>query len=225
MVRGLLAPVSLKNMALIALSLGLLLLLDTPVLADWQFWNGYSISGRLSERWKAKLQQDFRFDQDSGSLFLHQTDAGLAYAVTEWLDMGVNYRQIYQKDSGEWLEENRPHVNITFKWKWYNFMFSDRNRGEYRNREKKDDIWRYRNRLTVTSPIQWTKLRITPYISDEIIAQDGEGFKQNRLSAGFKAKLMKHLDTQISYLLRMEKDSDDDWVDTDIIGLNIMLVF
>jgi hypothetical protein len=122
----------------IIITYGLLLILliaKTSVASDWQFWNSYSVEGEIARGWKVKVEEELKFNDDISRLMLHQTDIGFTYALAEWLDAGLHYRQIYEKKAGEWKEENRPHVNGTFKWKWHDLAFSDRNRIEFRNRD------------------------------------------------------------------------------------------
>jgi hypothetical protein len=78
--------------------------------------------------------------------------------------------------------------------------------------------------LSLTFPAQWTRFSIQPYVSDEIFAVDGSGVNQNRLSAGFHIIVIKQLKTILYYLWRTDKN-EDDWDDTNVIGLKLGLVF
>lgn len=78
---------------------------------------------------------------------------------------------------------------------------SDRSRLEYRDREIKKDIWRYRNKLTIRLPLEFTELKLKPYLADEVfINLDEEGYNRNRLYGGVSFELSKNLTGDIFYL-------------------------
>ncbi|MBO8152426.1 MAG: DUF2490 domain-containing protein [Candidatus Marinimicrobia bacterium] len=192
---------------------------------DWQFWNTESVEGNLVENWKVKLEEEFRFGDNIGEFYYHHTDGSLTYKLTNWFHLSLSYRQIYENKDEEWKEENRPHVNGTFKWKWQDFEFKNRSRFEYRIREGKENAWRYRNKLTLGFPLKWTKLGIQPYLADEIFIDFDEGdLNRNRLYAGFKAKLMKYLAPDIFYLWQTS-EKDGDWIDYKVIGAKLKVEF
>ncbi|MBI5286228.1 MAG: DUF2490 domain-containing protein [Deltaproteobacteria bacterium] len=183
------------------------------------------MEGKLSEDWKVRLEEKFKFSDGMEELYLHETDIGLIYKMRDWFYLDGNYRQIYEKKGGVWKEENRPFFSGTFKWNWVGLRFEDRNRFEYRNREDAEDIWRYRNRLTVEPPVKWTRLDIQPYVADEIfVVLYGGGVNTNRVYIGFKARLTKRLKADISYLWQMSKKGDD-WIDKNVIEAKLRIEF
>ena len=103
----------------------------------------FKIIYKINKDWKIKIEEEFRFGDSIGEFYYHHTDGGLSSRLKYWFYIGLNYRQIYEKKNGEWKEENRPHINGTFKWKWQEFKLENRNRFEYRIREEKKDVWRY----------------------------------------------------------------------------------
>ncbi len=84
---------------------------------DWQFWNIESVEGDLSENWKVKLEEEFRFGNNMEGLYYHHTDGGLTYKLADWFYLCLNYQHIYEKKKTEWKQENIPHINGTIKWK------------------------------------------------------------------------------------------------------------
>jgi hypothetical protein len=200
-------------------------LLTTGVFAtqdgDSQLWNTESIEGALAEDWGVKLEEEFRIGDDMEELYYHHTDAGLTYKLTDLFLLGLNYRQIFEKRNGEFKEENRLHVNATIKWRWEDFSFKDRSRFEYRVRTGKENVWRYRNKLSGTLPVKMTKFDIQPYLADEVFIDLNEGkFSRNRLFAGFGADVIKHLEVDIYYLWQAS-DKDKDWIDFNVIGIKL----
>lgn len=194
---------------------------------DWQLWNTESVEAKLSKRWKVKVEEELRFGDNLSEIYYMHTDGGLTLKVTDGLDLGINYRQIYEKkESSKWEDENRPHANAIFSWLWKNFKFTDGNRLEYRIRDGKSDAWRYRNKLTVKAPWKWTSLEAQPYLADEIFVDFyGEKLNRNRLYAGIESKLFEHLKADIFYLWQTSKKKPDKWTDYNILGIKIKAVF
>jgi len=61
-----------------------------------------------------------------------------------------------------------PEYKCRLKWSWADFEFSDNNKPEYRIRQDDEDIFRYKNKLTIEYPVEWTELKISPYVSEVI---------------------------------------------------------
>ncbi|HED10957.1 MAG TPA: DUF2490 domain-containing protein [Caldithrix abyssi] len=192
---------------------------------DQQLWNTESIEGGLSSLWKVKLEEEFRFGNNASDLYYTHTDMGVTYKLTTHLSLGVNFREIFEKKNGVLIEENRPHVNAIVKWKWLDFKLSDRSRLEYRILKNKANSWRYRNKLGLVYPAKWSAMEIQPYLADEIFIDFAAAeYNRNRLYAGFKARLSDKLGTDIFYLWQSSKKNDS-WVNFNIVGLKLKVVF
>jgi hypothetical protein len=192
---------------------------------DFQLWNTESVEGKLDDRLKVKVEQELRFGDNISELYYTHTDGGFTYNVTEGLDLGLNYRQVFEKKNGEWKEEARPHANATVKWSWQDLKFSNRGRLELRCPEDKSDVWRYRNKLTVSFPWKWTDYDIQPYVADEIFVDfHGDKLNRNRLYVGVKMKLIEHLKADLFYLWQASESSNK-WTHYNVIGVKLGLVF
>lgn len=184
---------------------------------DWQHWNRESVEGNISKNLKAKLDVEFRFGDNCSELYHQYSEMGLSYRCSGWFDLGLNYRQIYEKKGDAWRQENRPHLNATFKWSWLNLKFEDRSRLEYRIREGKDNIFRYRNKLTVKLP-KLTEFKIEPYIAGEPFYDfDANEVNKNRLYAGMSFTAVKNLKADIYYMFEGNK-MNDSWTNINILG-------
>ena len=219
----------MKRLVLIGLGICLFLFISSSSFAydngDWQFWNTYNIAGNLSDKWKMGLEAEYRFGDNIRELYYQHSDLGFTYKAIDWFSMGINYRQVFELSSGVWTKENRPHFNGTFKWTMFNAKFEDRSRFELRIRAGRDNVWRYRNKLSLAFPVKWTQFNIQPYISDEIFVDfEGAGLNRNRLYAGAKASLLEHLSTDVFYLWQASK-SGDAWPGINVIGLKFKAAF
>lgn len=170
---------------------------------DFQYWSAASFSFDLDKDWKAVVTQELRIGESAGNLYYEHTEMGLIYSgLADWLDVGFDYRQISETDSaGTWRDEHRPQLNVTLKTKLFGLDWADRSRLEYRDRENKTDLWRYRNKLTLKLPMELTPLKLKPYIADEIFIDLNEvGYNKNRVYAGVSFKLAKNLKCAIFYM-------------------------
>jgi len=193
----------------------------------FQYWSTAGFSFDIDKDWKVTFEEEFRLGDDGGHLYYQHSDLGLVYkSFADWIDLGVNYRGVFEKDSnGKWRQENRPHLNVTLKGKLFGFDLSDRSRLEYRDRENKKDVWRYRNKVTVKLPLELTKLKLQPYLADEVfINLDEEGYNRNRLYSGVSFKLSKNLTGNVFYLWQSSK-SGGGWKDLNVIGTGLKFYF
>jgi hypothetical protein len=192
-----------------------------------QYWGTTGASFDINKEWKFAVEEEFRLGDDADELFYHHTDMGFIYSgLADWIDLGFNYRQVFQKDStGEWRQENLPHLNVTFKGKLFGLDISDRSRMEFRDRENVKDVWRYRNKLTVKLPFELTKLKLRPYLADEaFITLNDDNIDKNRFFAGFSVKLSKSIDGEVYYMFESSR-SNEQWDHANVLGTAIKLRF
>lgn len=194
---------------------------------DFQYWSKAKFSFDINKDWEATFEEEFRLEDDSSRLYRHHSDVGFVYkSLADWIDLGFNYRQVFEKDSeGEWRQENRPHLNLTLKGKLFDLDISDRSRLEYRDRENKKDIWRYRNKVKIKLPFELTSLELQPYLADEMyINLDGGDLNRNRLYSGFSLNLSKKIKAEVYYLWQSSK-SGGHWKDLNVLGTQLKFSF
>ena len=191
---------------------------------DFQVWHTENQEFKVNKESKIILEEEFRWGDDASDFYYHHYDAGFVYSLNKNLDLGVNYRQVYEKKKGEFKDENRPHINGTLKFDLSGFKLEDRNRLEYRHFNYQEDSWRYRNKFTLKFPWKFTKLEIQPYLADEIFVDLNEGiFNRNRFYSGLGLSLTKNIKAEIYYLLQSTKSSN--WTEASVLGTKLKLVF
>lgn len=192
---------------------------------DFQYWGAAGVSFDITKHWQVVFEEEFRFEDDAGRLYYQHSDLALVYkGLAEWIDLGFNYRQVFKRKS-QWKQENRPHLNVTLKRKLLDFKLSNRSRLEYRDREDKKDLWRYRNKVTVEFPIELTRFKLRPYLADEMFFDFyGEGYNKNRLYTGISLDLTPNLKGGIFYLWQSTKSAGG-WEDIHIIGSRLRFHF
>lgn len=205
--------------------------LGTPCFAyddeGFQFWSATGASFDINKEWKGKLDEEFRLGNDGGHLYYQHSDIGLTYTgLAKWIDLGFNYRYIIEKDSNaKWLEENRPHFNVTVKGSLIGLDVSDRSRFEYRDRESKENVWRYRNKITVKLPSEIAGVKLSTYVADEVfITLNDDNLDRNRLYFGFPLTLSNKFKTDIFYLWQSSRSSRE-WKDISVIGVYLKFYF
>lgn len=195
---------------------------------DFQYWSSANVSLDIDKDWKITFAEEFRLGDDAGHLYYHHSDIGFVYkSLADWIDLGFNYKQVFERtdSEGEWKQENRPHLNITLKGRLFDLGLSSRSRFEYRDRENKKDLWRYRNKVTVKFPLELTSFKLQPYLADEVFINfDEEDFNKNRLYAGLSLKLSKNIKGEVYYLWQSSK-SGGDWKDINVLGTGLKFYF
>jgi len=193
---------------------------------DFQYWSSADASFDIDKDWKITFGEEFRLGNHGGNLYYHHSDVGFVYkSFADWIDLGVNYRQAFVKDSEDvWRELSGPHFNITLKGQLFGCDVSNRGRIQYYNTENKRDFWLYRNKVTVKLPFEFTKFKIQPYLADEVFIFDKQGYDRNRLYSGASFKLSKNAKCSIFYLWQ-SSESGGSWKDTHVLGTSLTFRF
>ena len=188
---------------------------------DFQYWSSAKVSFDINKDWQCNFEEEFKFGDDAGELYYHHSDLGFVYrSFADWIDLGFNYRQISERadSEGQWSQENRPHLNITFKGTLFDLDVSDRSRFDYRDRENKRDHWRYRNKVTVKVPLELTGLKLKPYLADEVyIPLNDDNITKNKIYAGVSFKVLENMTGEIFYLWESSR-STGYWNDINVLG-------
>ncbi len=171
------------------------------------------------------LEEEFRWGDNADDFYYHHYDAAFIYGINKYLDVGLGYRQVYEKKSGKFKEENQPNIIAAVKWELLGYKLEDRSRLEYRHFDYQTDSWQYRNKFTMKLPWKFTKIEIQPYLADEVFLNFfGTAFTKNRFFSGLGFNLTKNLKAEIYYLLQSSKSSGV-WSDANVLGTKLKLVF
>lgn len=194
---------------------------------DTHSWTDLYVIKKLTDTVSIRVEEELKFGDDASDFYYYHTDVGVLFKAHPNVDLSLNYRHIDEKkDRGaDWVEEHRPHGNVTFKGKAGGFSIEQRNRFEFRVRDHRDDIWRYRNRVLVARPLKIGGIEFTPYVSEEaFIDTDLGDFNQFRTAAGVKKKFGDHVQADVFYLWQAVESSTE-WTDTHFAGLGLGYVF
>jgi len=186
---------------------------------------GFSLD--LDEDWELEFEEELHFINGGGNFAYQHSDLGFVYTgFAHWLNVGFNYRQVFEKDSeGVWRRENRPHLNASLKGRLNDIAVSSRSRLEFRDRETESNLWRYRNKVTFEFPVTLTDFKLSPYLADEVFINfDHTNYSSNRLYAGFKLALARDVKAEIFYLWQHNRSSNQR-ANIDALGAAIKFSF
>ena len=225
------------NSCFIAITVILFLCINCYSFDDvgFQYWTGTKLTTNLDENTKFTFTEEFRLGDDGGNLYRHHSDFGVVFkSVFENVDLGLNYMQVFEKDSQDiWKEEYRPHLNLTAKGKLFGLDIADRSRLEFRDRESKDNLWRYRNKITINRPFEYIdsetlqkfRERYRLYVADEIFFNlDGSGYSRNRIYTGVIIKLSNNMAGDLYYLWQSD-DTNSDTKEIHVLGFKLLISF
>lgn len=201
---------------------------------DLQYWVDFQAEVHLHEKVKLKAEQELWYDDDR--LFLEETIFLLEWDALSWMSIAIGDRLVDHLHEGEhkrhWEYEHRPTADLTLKQEVFGFRFDWRNRLEYRDKEStRRNYLRYRGRIRVRTPWEWTSWRISPYSSWEAYVEDkpglgkGEMFNRSRSIFGLSMHPAKHTVLSFFYLLQHQRDGSDGWRPIHVPGVELKFEF
>lgn len=193
---------------------------------DFQIWHTDYEDIKIGKGTKLSMEQEFRFGENARELYYQHYEWGFVYGFHKMLDLGFFYRLVLEKIKRKWMEEDMPNVNATVKLDLWKFKFEDRNRLEFRHFRFRPDHIRYRNKVVLKLPLEFRRITVSPYLSDEIfISSNGTGFNENRFCPGIEFVLTKYVKGDIYYMLKDNRISGSKWTDANVLGTKIKIAF
>ena len=193
---------------------------------DFQIWNTDVEDIKIYKNVKYSMEQEYRFGEDATELYYQHYDFGFVYGFDKRLDLGFFYRLVFERYKKKWREEDMPNVNATIKLDFWKFKFDDRNRIEFRHFRYQDDSIRYRNKFALRYPVDFKKMKISPYLSDEVfITSTGAGFNENRFCPGVEFELTKNAKADFYYMLKENRVRGSKWTWVNALGIRGKIAF
>ncbi|HPM42275.1 MAG TPA: DUF2490 domain-containing protein [Candidatus Omnitrophota bacterium] len=194
---------------------------------DFQIWNTQGQEWEIGKGTTLTQEEEWKYGDVASELFSQHYEWGVIWGFDNRLDLGITYRQVYEKDGDDWLSENRPYATATLKHDLWKFKFVGRNRIEYRHFDyDREDFIRYRHRSMLKLPIDFKGIKITPHISNEIfIVSNGDGFSQDRAYIGLEFDPERHFNFDIYYMAQYLKRSEDKWSYVNVLGFKLRVSF
>ena len=142
----------------------------------FQTWPTIDIQGDIFDDIEVKLEYRNKYDHSSKESKQGRIDLGIAYKMKK-LKVGIYYREIYNLKNEGRVFEHRPHLDFTYK---LNSNMKIRLRNEYRMKESKKNVFRYRLRYAYSLKLF---KNYNPFIQNEIFLSENK-FVRNRVIAG-----------------------------------------
>lgn len=182
-----------------------------------------SFSFKLNDDWKIKVGQELVNVDGENSVYMGSVSFSYA-GFAEWLVLGAGYKQYHADLNNDWIRENRPFGEATFKKTMFGVKWSDRNRLEYRDVEGKEDQLRYRNKLKAHIPHDLFGLPVQPYTAYELFVQEERGDYQNRIYGGLVWDVCEKLDLDL-FVYRVQVDTSSGYESRYVIGFETKFSF
>lgn len=179
-----------------------------------QPWKNISIDGALKVHYSPeKSAADVKY----GELFL-------SHNPVKWFEYGAGFRVAKTNLYPGWLQENRTMLLANFRENYRDFSFKYSNRFEYRSFEYNLHHFRYKQDFKIEFP-SLTNWGMRFYLDEETFYKlNGIGFHLARFYGGLSVVQKEHFNCKIYYALEKSKLIEN-WLTTDIIGLNLSLLF
>ncbi len=198
---------------------------------DFQIWASEFSVHSINNKTNFTVYNDFRFGNDAKELYVYQARFQYRHSPTSWLTLAPSYRQFFVKsptrNGDKWHPSFNPLFEITFflKRKW--IEVSQRNWGLYfiNTPPLTRNLWQYRNRLLFLTPWNFTKLQISPVLSEEVFFTEHRGFSENRITFGFRSTLQEKVRLNAGYMLRSLKNSTNSFNQISVLTLSLMFRF
>lgn len=162
---------------------------------------------------------DFRLNTRNEGLHQAFLRTGPLVFATDFLFVGL-HGTVYadRQATGAFGQEARLELEPNVFFRWGDFTFNDRNRGELRFRDGATRT-RYRNQLRVSYAPEGA--RWIPFAWDEVLVDlAGLGFHQNRLEFGLGRMLDPRTRLDVGYLFRSRKEQPG-WAHDHILNVAI----
>lgn len=196
---------------------------------DFQIWNTDAMHLRLSQSVHLKIESEFWYGDDRKKLYYKHYQGGLILTRSPHVTLQSAYRQSYHRINNKWEKEPRPFIEMTLQTGSRQGLYiGNRNRLSYRilnQAQGGHNRWLYRNRTEFIPPIRLSKHHIAPLLAYELFWQEMRGIDQQRIEGGFKIPYHQKTQLKLSYVFRLLKNSEKQWIHQNILWIHFSLHF
>lgn len=193
--------------------------------ARFEVWNTLANDIKLVDDYSLLLENQIRNREFYHYFYYYHFQFMLEKKFNDHWRGALGYREIVERGERTWQGFSQPQADLTYSTDIKKWKFSNRNRLEYRfTPHGRPDMATYRLRFRFVAPFTWTCLNLTPYFSNEFFFEKRQGYRQNRLQAGFEIPLTETVKGGIYYLWRTVK-AQPKWVNTNVLELDLSFPF
>ena len=207
---------------------------ESKVFGSNQFWPAAGIVWDVNGPWMLQFKETYyHFFEDSSSDH-PKSDISFFYeGKNNIYDIGAGFK--YIDGSQNTKQERRPYLYTIFRSKLLERDFANRFMLEYRDISESSDYWRFRYKITYNSLFEsldargirlLNKDKFRPYLANEVfLNSNGYGYSENRVYVGSNIKIAKDTGVNAYYLFQTKKNSDSQWQNNNIIGIEFIVKF
>jgi len=201
---------------------------------DWQTWTNITVTGKFNPEkpflyW---LENQERFGNESRNLTQTLLRSALGYAFSENLSVWIGYAFVRTGHplTSNPFEENRIWQQLLWVNNTANYTFISRTRLEQRFLENAPKTaYRARQLLKIALPLMnHSKLGLVGseeffWHKNNFIGQNGSGFDQNRLFAGFGYQVTQGIVLEAGYMNQYIRRFDVPNFQANILSINLLV--
>jgi len=188
---------------------------DTPA----YLWNYTSLTGKLSEKTRLSFSQKLHYSIDDDKINYKHTDIILYHDFSRNIALGVALRNASSFSNSSWVSETTPQAYMVYKGEVKKFKLNFSNRYDYRCFDTGERQSRYRNKLTIVSPVSIFDFGFRPYVAEEMFVKlNDEGFYNYRLFGGFSLFNIRFVKIDLFYCCNKLKQNNA-WNHQNVGGL------
>lgn len=185
---------------------------------DLELWITDAFNKQLTPKCALNLSNEWRFRHDISELYFVYLQGVANLYLSNRLNIGPGYRQIWHLRQDSWKLSYEPLLNILMH---KGEIFQLRHRLSYLVRERERNIWQYRIRVRFSTEY-WT---YNPFFSNEAFVVSHYGFTQNRTMIGVNIPFFSKVNADLSYMLRFSKSTTEGWRHQHILGTWVNFLF
>jgi opacity protein-like surface antigen len=177
----------------------------------------------LSGDWFLLSRSNLATRDNFGDSFLGYTGASIGRQLSKQFSLRLGYRRAWFRFSEDWQPEDRLMLEGYYAARPGGFRVSNRLRAELRSFDWRDDDIRLRNEIVVEAPWALTRLKLKPYLEEEVFYSTNAGrFEANWLGGGLAWRPAKGLKLKLGYRWNRFR-AGDDWANRNVLvtGLNV----
>ncbi|MEO8087070.1 MAG: DUF2490 domain-containing protein [Bacteroidota bacterium] len=200
---------------------------------DFGIWSSVAVSHKFTQKLSATLEEQFRFNQNAGSIAQYFTDAGVEYSLSKRFKVGVCYRFINSAQETYYSKRHRFYCDLSYKTKLSKVLLILRSRLQAQQQDiYSSDIgsisaWYSRNKITAKFDLD---KKYTPYLATELfymISTPDKGggiIDKMRYTAGVSYEFNRVHAIDLYYILQQDRNVNDPVTDY-VVGIGYIFTF
>jgi hypothetical protein len=189
--------------------------------AGGEWWDELGLNRKLGGKSRVSFTAEQRLRNNMADLYLYNFTGGVKFNCRKWLDLGFNFKYEKENIGGWWRPENRPEIDLIFKWASGSVNFNYRSRFEYRMIETLDPYLYHRNKIEASMPAKLCGTAFNCVVSEEMFYNwTALDFNQNRMILGINRKVGDRFTLDAGYMYRSKKTAGA-WAGTDVLVTKI----